>query len=614
MANSVGAPTQAVILAAGMGRRLGELTRHSTKGMVRLGERPLLAHALDALIAGGIRRVVIVVGHGADELRAFVGPSWRGAEIVYVHNAAYAETNNIHSLLLAGEYLEAEDSLLLESDLVFDPGIVEDCIRAPQADVAVVAPFASWMDGTVVLLSPDGRIGRFVTKDEFDWSASARYAKTVNIYKFSSAFARRHLLPAARAHVEQRGRNDFYELVLKVLAENGAELLTALSVRQRLWYEIDDAQDLEIAEALFARDVDRLSHLQRRYGGYWRFPPLRDFCYLVNPFFPSRRLLEEMQHSLPQLLTQYPSGAAVQSRLAARMFPCVAECLAVGNGASELIRALAPEITGPVGVPVPTFEEYPSTFGSEVVLLSPRGEDFRHSPAELLQAVREHSLRALVLVNPDNPSGAFLDRDEVVALAEELHRSGVRLILDESFVDFVGDDRDHSCLDQATLERLPSLVLLKSLSKSYGIAGLRLGVLASADRELMARMVRRLPVWNINSLAEGFLQIAPKHAGDYRASCRRLADERRRFAASLQEQGVLHPLPSAANYLLCRVKGGSSAPELARRLAGEHWILVKDCTGKRGIPDEAYVRVAVRGPADNDALLATLSRRPEAQG
>src|SRR5205809_4074749 len=110
-----------------MGRRLGKLTENSTKCMVRLGPRRLIEYTLDAVVDVGAARIVMVVGHGADEVRAFLGATWRGVPIEYVENVEYQRTNNIYSLLLAGPYLAEDDSLVLESDVVFDPEILREC-------------------------------------------------------------------------------------------------------------------------------------------------------------------------------------------------------------------------------------------------------------------------------------------------------------------------------------------------------------------------------------------------------------------------------------------------------------------------------------------------------
>ena len=598
---------QAVILAAGLGKRLGAATRHSTKCMVELNGRRLVEYALDALIQVGVERIVVVVGHGADEVRAFLGREQAGIPVHYVTNPIYAETNNVYSLLLARDHLERDDTLLLESDVIFESEILLACAAHPAPNVAVVAAYEPWMDGTVTVLNQDQRVIRIVSKCELSRAEVATYYKTVNLYKLSRAFSRGRFMPFLAAYVEVAGRGHYYEDVLRALVYMGADDLVALPVGDRRWYEIDDVQDLDIASVLFAPAEERYDRLQRRYGGFWRFPQLNDFTYLVNPYFPPVPFREELAEAAPRLATMYPSGLSVQRSLAAGLFRCDPDQVLVGNGAAELIASLLAEIAGPVGVPVPTFEEYPKH--PDVVLLSPpSGEPaaFRHDLDDLARACGERSLKALVLVNPNNPTGQVFCRECLLALLDDLRPLGTRLVLDESFVDFVDGRPGRSLLDPDTLARYPNLVLVRSLGKSHGIAGLRLGVLASGDDALLRRIAARLPIWNVNALAEWFLQTTGRYEADYWAACRRVAETRARFLTDLAGMPALRPIESGGNFVLCEVCPPWSAASLCRRLLAEHWMLIKDCTGKTGLDDGQYVRIAVRSEQENAELIRAL--------
>jgi choline kinase len=278
---------QAVILAAGLGRRLGRLTARSTKCMVSLHGRRLIEYTLDAVVECGLERAILVVGHGGDEVRAFVGDHYRGLPIHYVDNPEFATTNNVYSLLLAASWLRRDDSVVLESDVVFEPGLLRACLDDPAPDVAAVAPVQAWMDGTVVEIDQrTRRITRFLTGAEARGGGGERY-KTVNLYKLSRAFLAGHFLPFLETYVQTSGRTSFYEEVLRVLVYLGGSTIVALSAGDRRWYEIDDPEDLDIAATIFAPDATaRLEALEGRYGGYWRFPEVRDFYYLVNPSSP----------------------------------------------------------------------------------------------------------------------------------------------------------------------------------------------------------------------------------------------------------------------------------------------------------------------------------------
>jgi histidinol-phosphate/aromatic aminotransferase/cobyric acid decarboxylase-like protein/choline kinase len=594
---------QAVILAAGMGSRLGKYTTHNTKCMLSINGRTLIERALDALDRAGIRKCVIVAGYARDNLINCVGSRYKNIAITWVINEIYNKTNNIYSLYLAKEHLLADDTLLLESDLIFEERIITELLENPEPALAVVAPWEFWMDGTVTRISKDNVITQFIPAKLFDYHEKESYYKTVNIYKFSRDFLRNSYVPFLEAYSRVMGNNEYYEQVLRVITTLDKNELKAMVLSDHRWYEIDDVQDKDIAEAIFADNAgDRLQKMTARYGGYWRFPRLLDFCYLVNPWFPPERMRNEMKAYFDDLLTGYPSGLNVQNLLAAKMFNLEPEQVLVGNGAAELIRAASRLFRGRVGIIYPTFNEYPESLdGAELVPFC--SESIQYGIAELL----EWSARCdmLVLINPDNPSGNYIPPADIKRLLETLKARNTKLLLDESFVDFC-DNGEGTMLRQEMLEEFPNLMVIKSLSKSYGIPGLRLGVLASGDRAFMQELRRQLPIWNINSFAEYFLQIIGKYAREYRDSCRRIAEERGRFYAELEKTGLFTVYPSQANYFLCRLRPGFDATDLARYLLETHSIFIKDLSGKKGFPGGSWIRLAVRNRQDNDCLLEKL--------
>ncbi len=601
---------QAIILAAGMGKRLGKYTQDGTKCMVRVNGKSLIERALEALLQAGIKRVILVVGYRADRLRAFLEGKYPDLEISYVTNEIYATTNNIYSLYLAREYLAADDTLLLESDLIFQPQILAKLVADKEPNLAVVSKFESWMDGTVTMMDEDRNIVSVIDKASFKWKKVEKYYKTVNIYKFSKEFSRSYYLPFLEAYLAAFGHNQYYEQVLKVLAFLEDVRFKAFPVSGKRWYEIDDPNDLAVAETIFSEHEAKLERMQSRYGGYWRFPGLLDYCYLVNPYFPPKRLVKEMAASFYTLLTQYPSGAVVQSGLAGKVFGVEPDRIAVGNGAAELIDAAARLMPGTIAMATPAFNEYPARFGREGATFLPCGErGFSYKAEDLAAAAKDSDI--LVLVNPDNPSGHFLGEAETKGLVDAMIAAGKRIIVDESFADFAEPGLRFTLLDDAYLAARPGLVVIKSISKSYGVPGIRLGVLASGDAELVAKVRKLVPVWNVNSLGEFFLQIADKYKADYRSACDRLAEERERFAAALEATGKLTVYPSQANYLLCRLTESRGSRELSAFLLDEHRIFIKDLSGKEGFPAKGqFIRLAVRRTEENDALVKAIGALP----
>lgn len=596
---------QALMLAAGMGRRLGKYTEAMTKCMISVGGRTLLERTVDALKEAGIRKFVMVVGWEADRLVDFIRDNIRDMEFEFVYNHDYATTNNIYSLYLAKEHLLLDDTILLESDLVYDQSLLRRMVEAPEEDLVAVAPYEQWMDGTVATLDDDGNISDFIAKKDFSFYNADQYYKTVNIYKFSREFSKKHYLPFLEAYIKAYGMNQYYETVLKVIAHISNTRLHAYVLQDLPWYEIDDAQDLDIANTLFAPEDEKLHAYERHFGGYWRFPGLKDFCYLVNPYFPPRKMVDQMKYSYTPLLEQYPSGMEIQKLLAGKMFHLDPDFLLVGNGAAELINTLGRVTTGRVIVSIPAFNEYVRCFADcEIVPVDAAANDYVSRPMDMLAQAAAGD--TVVLVNPDNPSGQLVEKQQMLAFVEACGARNVRCVVDESFVDFAAPDKRFSLLTEDVLQAYPWLVVVKSISKSYGVPGLRLGIIASADSALLRQLREAMPIWNINSFGEYFLQIYGLYAAEYEAACDRIAENRLWLSEELRRIPYLTVYPSQANYIMCRVSPPWTAKELAARLLAKHRILIKSLSQKTGFAGKEYIRVAVKDQAENNALIQAL--------
>lgn len=596
---------QAIILAAGMGKRLKELTQDRTKCMVQVNGVALIDRMLHQIESRHLSRIVIVVGYEGEKLMKYIDTLGIRTPIVYVQNPIYDKTNNIYSLALAKDYLCQDDTLLFESDLIFEDAVIDQLLDDPRETLALVDKYESWMDGTCVKLGPDDSIASFVPSKNFRFEEAHEYYKTVNIYKFGRHFSRTHYVPFLEAYSKALGNNEYYEQVLRVIAMLDDPEIRAKCLSGQLWYEIDDIQDLDIASSMFAQDPDlRVSLMQGRYGGYWRYPQLLDFCYLVNPYFPPQRLIDEIQANFTSLLTQYPSGMRVNALLAAKNFAVHQQNILVGNGAAELIKALMARLEGVTGFIRPTFEEYPNRYQDRPnVCFTPAGPDFRYTADDLMAFFGPQDIDNLVLINPDNPTGNYIPAPDVLRLADWAQGKGIRLILDESFADFA-DEADNTFIRQDLLDRYRRLYVVKSISKSYGVPGLRLGVLASGDQDLIAALKKDVAIWNINSFAEFYMQIEEKYKKDYARSLELIRAERARFRRELEKLPNLRVIPSQANYLMVELLGGLSARAITRELLVNRCILVKDLSPKLG--GQQYLRLAVRDTRDNDRLLEAL--------
>ena len=600
---------QAIILAAGMGKRLGALTQNNTKCMVEVNGVSLIDRTLTQLSKLLLSRVIIVIGYKGENLRNYVGDVYKGLKVEYIDNPVYDTTNNIYSLSLAKEELQKDDTLLIESDLIFDDTLFPMIVNNEYPNLALVAKYETWMDGTMVRIDDDNNIVNFVPKEAFRYEDVDVYYKTVNIYKFSREFSTHEYVPFLDAYSKVMGNNEYYEQVLRVLTLLHSSTLKALPISDEKWYEIDDVQDLDIASTIFSDNETKYSEYHKRYGGFWRFPKLLDYCYLVNPYFPPKRMKDELCANFDTLLTEYPSGMYVNSLLAGKYFGIKKEYIVVGNGAAELIKVVMEGHTGDkVGIIYPTFDEYPNRLRPEqIVAYIPQNINFAYTADDLIDFYSNKSISILLLINPDNPSGNFIPKTDVLRLAAWCAECNIRLIVDESFVDFTIGYENNSLLKNDILQEFPMMMIMKSISKSYGVPGLRLGVLASSNTDLIARIKKEVSIWNINSFGEFYLQIYGKYEKDYAKACQRLINERETFYRELKGIPFLRVIPSQANYFLCEVIDRFNSAELTQKMI-EHDVIISNCGLKSNMSGRNLIRLAIRNREDNAKLIQILNK------
>ena len=598
---------QAIILAAGMGKRLGEFTKENTKCMVEVNGVRLIDRLLAQLSKLNLNRIVIVVGYEGEKLVNHIGENYSGTRIEYVNNPIYDKTNNIYSLALAKEKMQEDDTLLIESDLIFDDGMLPLITNNSYPNLALVAKYESWMDGTMVSIDNENNIVNFIPKEAFRYSDTDKYYKTINIYKFSKEFSTNKYIPFLEAYCKAVGNNEYYENVLRIITFLNSKELKALPINGEKWYEIDDKQDLDIAEALFAEEKDILRKYYGRFGGYWRFPKMLDFCYLVNPYFRSSNIIDEMQANFRTLIGEYPSGMKVNTLLASKCWGIKEEYIVPGNGAAELIKALMELLQGTVGIIRPTFEEYPNRRNKEgLVTFVPQNNEFRYSAEDIMEFFGKNHADNIILINPDNPSGNFIPFEGLCTLAAWCEERNIRLVIDESFVDFSEGWENNTLLKDSILEKYPHLLVMKSISKSYGVPGIRLGILCSADRAIIAEIKKMVSIWNLNSFCEFFMQIYNKYEKDYKWACKKFIEERNDFESKLRQISFLRVIPSQANYFLVEVLQPYTANELVLTMLKRFNILMRDCSGKGGFDAKQYMRIAVRDHEDNTKLIEAL--------
>lgn len=525
---------QAIMLAAGKGSRLGKYTKNNTKCMLEVYGKTLLERAIDALLLAGIKDFIIVLGYKGENVKKYIREKEldKKINIIYVDNDVYDTTNNIYSLYLAKDYLIKDDTILLESDLIYDVSIVKKLVDSKYDSAAVIAKYEEWMDGTVVTLNDEGFINSFIERKNFEYKNADNYYKTVNIYKFSKEFSERFYLPFLESYIKAYGNNDYYELVLKVISGLKEVKLHGFKLTGEDWYEIDDAQDYDIVNAIFAPSTkEKLELFHKRFGGYWRFNGIKDYCYLVNPYFPTKQMIDKMKYFYNELLFNYPSGQKIEKICASRMFDNVNEDnILIGNGAAELINNLRYIVGKRIGLTIPSFNEYVRCFPDcEIAYINSSDDNYRLSLDKIIDKLDD--VDTMIIISPDNPSGSCLKYEEVIEILDIAKEKNKQVIFDESFMDFANNN--YTLIDDDILNKYSDLVVIKSISKSYGVPGLRLGVLASGNEKYIKTINNNLPVWNINSFAEYFLQIINIYKKDYIEGCKKIKEERDRFYKEL---------------------------------------------------------------------------------
>ena len=596
---------KAIILAAGIGSRLCPFTEHTPKCLAPINGVPILINMLTHLSDVGVEETAIVVGYLKEKIYDVVGNSFNGMKISYIESDRYATTNNIYSLWLAREHL-TEDVILLESDVFFERLLLNHMFANGNRNVAAVARHQSWMSGTVVSLDKEGNIQALLETrhqgPQFDYS---RVFKTLNIYLLRCDFLRDQFVPRLEAFINAGDVNQYYEVILHATAYSQQHTMMALLCDDIKWVEVDDESDRLTAEYTFASPEERYEVVAREYGSYWRYG-FTDHTYLYNLYFPPEGVFDHMRNHVHDLIETYPVGQDALAGLVGLVINQPAQRIVVGNGASELIKIISGHLCKQLIIPEPSFNEYANA--------APEGKvtGFALKPPFFQLDVDEFAAEALrcradvaVVVSPNNPTSLLVPKADLRRLARKLAGQDCLLIVDESFIDFV-EDRDQATLENEVAEH-GNMAVIKSMSKAYGICGLRLGYLLTANQGLATALRNKVPIWNINGFAEAFLRLLPRYRQDFIESCQKVRSDRDELYRSLASIPGVTAYKPDANFVFCRLPDEAmSGPEVTRRLFIEHNIYIKHCVGKP-LPEPArYLRIASRTKPENHKLVEAL--------
>ena len=589
---------KALILAAGFGNRMKPLTSTTHKTLLTIGGRSIIQRIIDALLVYNISDIVIVTGYMADLLQEHIEQNYPEQNVQYIYNERFAQTNNIYSVALAFEQMKIDDDILLiESDLIFDPVILGRLLASPHSNAALVDKYRSGMDGTVVTV--DTNVITSVIPPHLqglDFTFDDKY-KTLNIYRFSQEFCATDFKNLLTYYAKTIDDNCYYELILGILIYMQKEVIHAVRLEDELWAEVDDPNDLDIARFIFEPESQR-ELLEKSFGGYWNYDVI-DFCFIRNMYFPSTSVLSELRNNLPELVQNYGSTQKILNRKLAYYLLCNEENLIVLNGASQIYPFLQKFCAAKrMLIPKPTFGEYTRIFHDIETYSDEQGIKWDSVKNTM------SNVDGLVVVNPNNPTGSTIPVEEIYQLALEYPEK--LMIVDESFIEFANTTSIIPLLEEHPLQ---NVIVLKSLSKSLGVPGVRLGYVYCCNADIVQDIHAYVPIWNLNSIAENFLEIVLKYRTEIDTSFAKTIEDREAFATELKDLLCVEEVyPGGGNYLLIKLACNHNlAPSLLKYMLSEYSIYARDVSSRFN-STRIHMRVAIRLPSENSYFCRCLQQ------
>jgi threonine-phosphate decarboxylase len=352
--------------------------------------------------------------------------------------------------------------------------------------------------------------------------------------------------------------------------------------------------------------AEKYAYISSQHGGYYRHDFI-DHAYLYNLYFPPEEVFTCFKNKIHELVLNYPVSQDALADLVGKLIDHPPERIVVGNGAAELIKIVSGKIANRLIVPVPSFNEY--------VNAAPRGSAIEF-PLESLSFQLDvdkfaaYTIKAkadvAVVVTPNNPTSIAVPKLDLVRLARKLADHDCQLIIDESFIDFTKDPDKFSMEDE--IEQYPNIAIFKSMSKAYGICGIRIGYLVTANQKF-ANMVRQgIHIWNINGFAEEFLRILPDFRSNFMKSCDQVRKDRDKLYENLTAFSQLSVYQPDANFIFCRLPDtGLNALQLTEKLFIGHNMYIKHCLGKTLPHADRFIRIASRTEEENSNLVDALA-------
>ena len=342
-----------------------------------------------------------------------------------------------------------------------------------------------------------------------------------------------------------------------------------------------------------------------------------DACFLSNPY-ATELFMDYFKKDVidNKKLRNYIEFYPPQNRHIAKVISSIIDVdpntIFVGNGAIEIIQAILHRYVGNnLCVVIPTFSSYYEFVNPDtnVHYFNLRKEDsFSFKTEEYLNYIRIKKCDSAVLINPNNPNGGYINKDELLYLLEELKNLRV-VILDESFIHFAYEDSNLSNVSIGDIsKRYPNVVLIKSMSKDFGIAGLRAGYAVLAENRV-SDLLGNGYLWNVSGLSAYFFHKygERKFQDEYEVVRKKYIMNTQAFILELLKISGIKVYPSKANFVLIELLNGVSSFDFTMNLLIEYGVYVRDCSDKLGLEGE-FIRVASRSFEENLRILDSLKK------
>ncbi len=585
----------AIILAAGYGNRMRPLTDNEHKTLLKINNITIIDNIIDSLISNSVKNVVVVTGYRSEELKKYLLDNYNNVNFQFVHNKDFRTTNNIFSLSLAFKKIEIDsDIILIESDLIYDHKIIGNLIKSSKKNIALVSKYQSGMDGTVVKLGSNNKITEVIPPhlQDSDFSFSNKY-KTLNIYKFSQDFTNNIFSKLLNYYSEVIDDNCYYELVLGILIYMQKEDIYSILVDNKDWIEVDDTNDIRIAEYKFAKDQKK-DILGDAWGGYWNYDII-DFSFIRNMYFPTPSMIADVKNNIEELIWNYGSSNKIFNQKLSYYLLKDESKLCALNGAAQIYPFINNKYSDSrVLIPNPTFGEYEKIFNKKDYYSDNGSFNFD----EISKKILNNDI--IVFVNPNNPTGTITKSENIFELIKKYPKK--LFIIDESFIDF---SNTPSVSEMPNADLLENFVIIKSMSKSHGFPGVRIGYVYSNNLKIIKEINQSLPVWNFNSIAEYFLEIMLKYRNEFEKSIEKTISDRSEFSNLLKKQDwVERVFNSESDFILVETR--AEIAELINELLEFHNIYIREISNKFK-DGKTYFRFAVRTGYDNKLVIEKIS-------